>query len=50
VRQENDSGDTSLYRPVKVFLEGLGFVVKGEVRGCDLVALKSDGPPVGRDR
>jgi hypothetical protein len=49
VRQENDSGDI-LYRPAKVFLEGLGFVVKGEVRGCDLVALKSDGPPVRRDR
>jgi hypothetical protein len=32
--------ETSLYRPVKVFLEGLGFVVKGEIGGCDLVALK----------
>ena len=38
--------ETSLYRPVKVFLEGLGFVVKGEVGGCDLVALKGDGLPV----
>ena len=38
--------ETSLYRPVKVFLEGLGFVVKGEVGGCDLVALKDDDPPV----
>ena len=35
-----------LYRPVKVFLEGLGFVVKGEVGGCDLVALKDDNLPV----
>ena len=26
-------------------LEGLGFVVKGEVGGCDLVALKGDDPP-----
>jgi hypothetical protein len=34
--------ETSLYRPVKIFLEGLGFVVKGEVRDCDLVALKGD--------
>ena len=34
--------ETSLYRPVKVFLEGLGVVVKGEVGGCDLVALKGD--------
>ena len=38
--------ETSLYRPVKVFLEGLGFVVKGEVGGCDLLALKGDDPPV----
>jgi hypothetical protein len=34
--------ERSLYRPVKIFLEGLGFVVKGEVGGCDLVALKGD--------
>jgi hypothetical protein len=38
--------ETSLYRPVKVFLQGLGFVVKGEVRDCDLVALKGDNLPV----
>ena len=38
--------ETSLYRPVKVFLEGLGFVVKGEVGGWDLVALKGDDLPV----
>ena len=38
--------ETSLYRPVKVFLEGLGFVVKGEVGGCDLVALKGDDLPI----
>jgi len=38
--------ETSLYRPVKDFLEGLGFVVKGEVGGCDLVAVKGDDPPV----
>ena len=38
--------ETSLYRPVKVFLEGLGFVVKGEVGRCDLVALKGDNLPV----
>jgi len=36
--------ETSLYLPVKTFLEGLGFAVKGEVMGCDLVALK-DGAP-----
>ena len=37
--------ETSLYQPVKQFLEGLGFVAKGEVGGCDLVALKGDDPP-----
>jgi hypothetical protein len=38
--------ETSLYRPVKAFLEGLGFVVKGEVGGCDLLALNGEEPPV----
>lgn len=30
--------ETALYAPVKAFLERHGFVVKGEVRGCDIVA------------
>ena len=38
--------ETSLYLPVKRFLEGLGFEVKGEIRGCDVVALEK-GSPVG---
>ena len=38
--------ETLLYRPVKAFLEGLGFLVKGEVGGCDLLALRGDDPPV----
>jgi hypothetical protein len=33
--------EASLYQPVKRFLEGLGFEVKGEVCGCDLVALQA---------
>ena len=37
--------ETSLYLPVKRFLEHLGFHVKGEVCGCDLVALRDDEPP-----
>lgn len=37
--------ETSLYLPVKRFLEGLGFTVKGEVGGCDLVALRDNEPP-----
>ena len=38
--------ETALYLPVKRFLEDLGFTVKGEVRGCDLVGLSGDDPPV----
>lgn len=37
--------ETSLYAPVKGFLERLGFEVKGEVCGCDVVAL-DQGTPV----
>jgi hypothetical protein len=32
--------ETDLYLPVKKHLEDLGFVVKGEVCGCDIVALR----------
>lgn len=38
--------ETSLYLPVKRFLEKLGFTVKGEIGGCDLVALKGEDPPI----
>ena len=38
--------ETALYLPVKRFLEKRGFVVKGEVGGCDLVALSGDDPPI----
>jgi hypothetical protein len=38
--------ETALYLPVKGFLERLGFTVKGEVGGCDLVALSGDDPPI----
>ena len=37
--------ETSLYPAVKRFLEAAGFRVKGEVRGCDAVAVQ-DGEPV----
>jgi hypothetical protein len=36
--------ETTLYPPVKRFLEGLGFEVKGEVCGCDVVALDKGAP------
>jgi hypothetical protein len=38
--------ETALYLPVKRFLEKLGFTVKGEISGCDLVALSGDDPPM----
>jgi hypothetical protein len=38
--------ETALYLPVKRFLEKLGFTVKGEIGGCDLVALSKDDPPI----
>ncbi|MBB2673567.1 UNVERIFIED_ORG: hypothetical protein GGE44_003132 [Rhizobium esperanzae] len=38
--------ETSLYLPVKAFLEAAGYVVKGEVGGCDLVGLSDSEPPV----
>lgn len=36
--------EADLYLPVKRYLERLGLVVKGEVRGCDIVALSEDRP------
>ncbi len=38
--------ETSLYPPVKRFLEDLGFAVKGEVGSCDVVALREGEPPL----
>ena len=34
--------EVALYAPVKAFLEARGFAVKGEVRGCDVVAVRDD--------
>jgi hypothetical protein len=34
--------ETDLYGPVKAFLEAQEFIVKGEVKGCDLVAVRGD--------
>jgi hypothetical protein len=41
-----ESPETTLYAPVKRYLEALGFTVKGEVCGCDLVALRGNEPPI----
>ena len=38
--------ETDLYPPIKRFLEGQGYAVKGEVRHCDVVAVRGDEPPV----
>lgn len=38
--------EVDLYPPVKAFLEGQGYAVKGEVRDCDVVALRGGEPPV----
>ncbi|MCB4771491.1 DUF2161 family putative PD-(D/E)XK-type phosphodiesterase [Ancylobacter sp. Lp-2] len=38
--------ETSLYEPVKRFLEALGYRVKGEIGSCDLVGLRDDDPTV----
>src|ERR1700730_11696230 len=56
VIQKNSSGpavaagppfrEAALYMPVKEFLERRGYEVKGEVRGCDLVARRGDEPMV----
>jgi len=36
------TAETRLYEPVKRFLEGRGFGVRGEVDGCDVVAVRGD--------
>jgi hypothetical protein len=38
--------EAALYAPVKSFLEGQGYIVRAEVRGCDLVARRGDEEPV----
>ena len=40
--------ETALYAPVKRFLESLGFEAKGEIRGCDVVALRAGASDDGR--
>jgi hypothetical protein len=38
--------ETSLYLPVKDFLEQAGYAVKGEIGGCDLVGLSDSDPTI----
>jgi len=39
-------GERALYAPVKRFLERQGYDVKGEVEGCDVVAVRGEEPPL----
>jgi hypothetical protein len=38
--------EVTLYGPVKALLEAQGYVVKGEIVGCDVVGVRGDEPPV----
>jgi hypothetical protein len=38
--------ESDLYAPVKALLEGQGYSVKGEIRGCDVVGVRGKEPPV----
>lgn len=38
--------ESDLYAPVKALLEAQGYSVKGEVRGCDVVGVRGEEPPV----
>ncbi len=38
--------ETELYAPVKMLLEGQGYLVKSEVGAADVVAVRGDEPPV----
>ena len=42
--------EVDLYEPVKALLEGQGYEVKGEVRDCDVVAVREPGEPPGDRR
>jgi len=38
--------ESDLYAPIKQFLEGQGYEVKGEIGPCDIVAVRGDEEPV----
>jgi len=40
------SPETDLYPPIKAFLEGQGYAVKGEIGRCDVVAVRGEEAPV----
>jgi hypothetical protein len=42
----NATAEVALYGPVKAFLERQGYVVRGELCGCDLIACRGEEEPV----
>ncbi|WP_306113924.1 MULTISPECIES: DUF2161 domain-containing phosphodiesterase [unclassified Roseovarius] len=42
----SDAPEEALYAPVKAFLEGQGYVVKGEIGAVDVMAVRGEDPPV----
>lgn len=42
----HDVPEAELYDPIKRFLEAQGYLVKGEISPCDVVAVRNDEPPV----
>ena len=38
--------EAALYGPVKALLESQGYIVKGEIVGCDVVGVRGEEPPV----
>ena len=38
--------EAELYAPIKLFFEGQGYVVKGEIGACDVMAVRGDEGPV----
>ncbi|MEO0637959.1 MAG: DUF2161 family putative PD-(D/E)XK-type phosphodiesterase, partial [Pseudomonadota bacterium] len=40
------TAETDLYPPIKAYLEGQGYVVKGEVGAADVVAVRGSEPPI----
>ncbi len=45
-RERRSALESTLYLPVKRFLEARGFAVKGEICGCDLVATRPGEPSI----
>jgi hypothetical protein len=38
--------ESDLYAPIKTFLTAQGYIVKGEIAACDVVAMRGDEPPL----